>query len=298
MERKLKITIPKPCHEDWNKMTPDATGKFCHKCETSVIDFTKMSAIEIQKYFIENKGKKICGKFNNKQLDKLIIKIPYQVLETPMRFHKMFLLALLMAMGTTLFSCQNQNGEKQKIDGVEIINSNENQKTHGLSLPSKKTDTVIDQEKPVVEIIKIPKHGKSNRNIEKTGEIAVVPVPRKVKDTIFEDNGIYGMPGITVYPEFIGGLKKFETFIFEDYKNSTKISDGIKVSFAVDKDGTLTDFQDIGKISSGNELITVLKKSPKWYPAEYNGKKQKVYFNLELKGGNVIELIRITNFEH
>lgn len=36
-------------------------------------------------------------------------------------FHGMFLLALFVVMGTTLFSCSNADGEKRAIDAVEIV---------------------------------------------------------------------------------------------------------------------------------------------------------------------------------
>lgn len=144
MESKYKISIPKPCHEDWEKMTPDATGRFCSSCTKSVVDFTSLNATEIQNYFIENNGQIVCGRFKTKQLDSIIIQIPRKVLFSPMQFHKMFLLALLISMGTTLFSCQNNNGDKQKIDGVEIIDSTENKTVVGMLLPPKliKSDSI------------------------------------------------------------------------------------------------------------------------------------------------------------
>ncbi len=121
METKYEIEIPKPCHENWNQMTPDATGKFCGSCAKNVIDFTKMNTQEIQDYFLENQGKMVCGRFKNEQLDSLIIKIPNQVLFSQVSFHKMFMLALLVAMGTTLLSCHDENGNKQKINSVEVV---------------------------------------------------------------------------------------------------------------------------------------------------------------------------------
>ena len=44
---KYIIRIPDPCHEDWNKMTPDDKGKFCNSCCKSVVDFTNKSDQEI-----------------------------------------------------------------------------------------------------------------------------------------------------------------------------------------------------------------------------------------------------------
>ncbi|MDN3676018.1 hypothetical protein QWY90_15130 [Flavobacterium paronense] len=137
METNYKITVPKPCHEDWDKMTPDQTGRFCNSCVKSVVDFSDMKATEIQEYFIRNQGQKICGRFKTEQLDSVIIQIPRDVLFSQVQFHKIFMLALLVSMGTTLFSCQNSNGDKQKIDGVEVTDSTYT--TTGVILPKKDT---------------------------------------------------------------------------------------------------------------------------------------------------------------
>jgi hypothetical protein len=102
-------------------MTPDETGRFCNSCSKSVVDFTQMLPDEIQIFFIKNKGQKVCGRFQNKQLASIIIQIPNQVLFSQVHYHKMFLLALFITMGTTLFSCKQENGNKQKIEKVEIV---------------------------------------------------------------------------------------------------------------------------------------------------------------------------------
>src|SRR5580765_5101846 len=107
MEAKFKLTIPKPCHEDWNKMTPNETGRFCASCVKSVVDFTNRSASEIQDYFTENKGKSVCGRFRNEQVNKFNLEIPQSVLNQKMPFRKAFLLMLFVVMGSSLFSCRN-----------------------------------------------------------------------------------------------------------------------------------------------------------------------------------------------
>lgn len=58
MERKLKITIPEPCHESWDKMSPNDNGRFCLSCSKTVVDFTTMLPEEVQHFFNQNKNKK------------------------------------------------------------------------------------------------------------------------------------------------------------------------------------------------------------------------------------------------
>jgi hypothetical protein len=132
-----KITIPKPCHEDWDKMTPNDNGRFCGSCSKNVVDFTNMLPDEIQMYFQQHSN--VCGKFNNSQLDSLTIQIPNRVFYSQTHFYKIFLLALFIAMGTTLFSCADKNGNKQKIDKVEVVEDTleMNNMTVGVRLPPK-----------------------------------------------------------------------------------------------------------------------------------------------------------------
>jgi len=68
---KIAITIPKPCHEDWNKMNATEKGKFCGVCAKEVIDFTSNSDEEIVKHFT-NHGN-TCGRFHETQLNRKLI---------------------------------------------------------------------------------------------------------------------------------------------------------------------------------------------------------------------------------
>ncbi|MEC4004163.1 hypothetical protein OX283_005815 [Flavobacterium sp. SUN052] len=153
MEAKYKITIPKPCHEDWDAMAPERNGRFCSSCTKVVVDFTKMKTTEIQSYFIENQGKNICGRFKTEQLDSIIIRIPQQVLFSQVQFQKIFMLALLVSMGTTLFSCQNNNGDKQKIDGVEVVDSIRKTRTMGMPIPDKTVELKTENKNVKKKII-------------------------------------------------------------------------------------------------------------------------------------------------
>lgn len=65
--KKHKINIPKPCHEDWNKMTQEEKGRFCGVCNKTVIDFTQMSEQEVEAFF-KKPAVSLCGRFRKEQL--------------------------------------------------------------------------------------------------------------------------------------------------------------------------------------------------------------------------------------
>ncbi|HEX7906204.1 MAG TPA: hypothetical protein VF487_20160, partial [Chitinophagaceae bacterium] len=69
MASKIQLTIPEPCHENWNKMTPVEKGRFCHSCQKPVIDFSTMSDREVAQYFKQSTGS-VCGRFMQDQLER------------------------------------------------------------------------------------------------------------------------------------------------------------------------------------------------------------------------------------
>ncbi len=148
MKNYYSISIPKPCHKDWNSMTPEEKGRFCNSCSKTVVDFTKMNTLEVQYFIHENKDNRICGHFKQTQLDSINIHIPSQVLIKQHSFHKLFLLALLITMGSSLFNCTNKNGNKQKIDSIEVVDSIDNKTINVLGgLPNIITADSIKQNK-------------------------------------------------------------------------------------------------------------------------------------------------------
>lgn len=79
MKKHFALTVPKPCHENWNTFTPTQKGKFCGACQKEVIDFTNWTDDEIKHYF-KSSTTSTCGRFKQPQL-----KI-YQT-ETPAKVH-------------------------------------------------------------------------------------------------------------------------------------------------------------------------------------------------------------------
>jgi hypothetical protein len=65
--KKIHLSIPNPCHEDWGKMTRAEKGRFCNSCKKTVIDFTAMSDRELVAFF-KKPTTNLCGRFNQEQL--------------------------------------------------------------------------------------------------------------------------------------------------------------------------------------------------------------------------------------
>jgi hypothetical protein len=71
MNKKLQITIPSPCHEKWQDMTPAEKGRFCASCQRVVHDFTRSSDREIAS--VLTKESNACGRFLSTQLDRDLV---------------------------------------------------------------------------------------------------------------------------------------------------------------------------------------------------------------------------------
>jgi protein TonB len=79
-----------------------------------------------------------------------------------------------------------------------------------------------------------------------------------------------------VKAEYPGGLEAFTEYIFTHYKSPTdkEIHSKVYFSFVVEKDGTLSDIKVIrdAGYGIGQEILKIIKTSPKWKPAIQNGK--------------------------
>jgi hypothetical protein len=132
----FQIHIPKPCHADWDKMSPNEQGKFCSLCDKTVVDFTQMNEQEIKNYFIQKTEERVCGHFRASQV---VVPKPrfhhflintYQTIESKVSFYFLRQPALFMLGGFMfLVGCESRKtkGEatvegKSKISAKDSLN--------------------------------------------------------------------------------------------------------------------------------------------------------------------------------
>lgn len=65
----IRIQIPEPCSQSFEKMHPLPGGRYCDQCEKTVVDFTNLSDGEIVRIYQKRQGR-VCGVFRNDQLNR------------------------------------------------------------------------------------------------------------------------------------------------------------------------------------------------------------------------------------
>jgi len=180
----FKITIPKPCHEDWAQMTATEQGRHCIVCAKTVVDFTAMSDDEVKHFFINKAEEKVCGRFSSIQLQRVRVNIPEKIFYMPMPLWKRFLVASLLVFGSTLFSCDtgietnNNIGEIQPITGTMVATPIKKDTVKPKPIDSAKCTPTLGLVAPIVDI---------------KGDVALIPLPDTTK------------PVVVVPPEMITG---------------------------------------------------------------------------------------------
>lgn len=305
--KNFKISIPKPCHEDWNNMTTNEKGRFCGSCAKTVVDFTQKSAKEVQDFFIKNKGKRVCGHFRRKQLDSIVLQIPEATFTQKLSFQKLFILTLLLVMGTTLFSCKNEAGKPQRIDKVELIDTI---RTTDKVLERLKIDSVA---KP---IITIPTKINTTYQTTTTGlpiatsckKDGITALPEIMGDVV-EEGEVYIEEIAPVYfnivsipPRFKGTKastkevlqtvfeKRMRVFIAKNFDISTTVNLGLRkgkqrmyAQFTIDPLGNVTDIKIRAPHQKLKEYtIALIKKLPQFIPGKQNGINVSVRYTLPI----------------
>ena len=118
MRKTIEFTVPVPCHENWNNMSPNEQGRFCASCQKSVVDFTDMTDHELLLFF-KNKATQTCGRFRTDQLNKEIL------LEQPKKIN-WFKYFLQLCIPTLLVACDEKSHRKVSASREKKVMTNYN----------------------------------------------------------------------------------------------------------------------------------------------------------------------------
>ncbi len=106
----MDISIKKPCHENWDDMTPNQQGAFCNKCVKTVIDFSTKSIEEIKDFFAGKQQEKICGRFEEQQLTTLSFNAFFDRFKR-FEFIKRFAVIVYFTFGMWLFNASGAQAQ-------------------------------------------------------------------------------------------------------------------------------------------------------------------------------------------
>ena len=169
------ISIPTPCHEDWNAMTPDDKGRHCALCSKTVVDFTQWHPQEILFYLQQNAAKRVCGRFAAVQLNEPIPTpedFVYQLSRFTLPFLKKAAAIFLFAFSVMAVSCNGKTmGQSVNIE-LAKIDSPPHRLTGDTTLLTPKTGMI--RMKPTAN--KVVKTCPKNSG-ELKGDVAVIEQP-------------------------------------------------------------------------------------------------------------------------
>jgi len=70
-KKQISISIPQPCSENWEAMTPNERGRHCDSCNKTIVDFSLFSDKQLVDFFASVKGT-VCGRIANVQTARVI----------------------------------------------------------------------------------------------------------------------------------------------------------------------------------------------------------------------------------
>lgn len=121
------LKIEKPCHEDWEKMTPNEKGRFCDACKKTVIDLTQSTPLQIAQE-IKNK-KNLCIRMTSEQMRRPLLELKnYNEYKLPYSQ-----LAVGLMIATTLSCNQNIPIPNSQAPTESVPTSNTNSKSDKLT---------------------------------------------------------------------------------------------------------------------------------------------------------------------
>ncbi len=180
MNKKLHLAVAKPCHENWDAMSPVEQGKFCGSCQKQVVDFSKMSDHQVAEFFKKPAMGSVCGRFMSDQLDRSY-EIPKKRIPWLRYFFTMALPALFLSKASA------QQTKTDKIDpamrDTTKMHVNDEFRTMGIVAPE-----IRGFERDTVKVQPITKTIKGKVTDQKGAPVAYASIQAgKTKSIYFSD---------------------------------------------------------------------------------------------------------------
>lgn len=319
MKTRYSISIPEPCHENWSQMTPNEKGRFCQSCSKTVVDFTKMNTNDVQEFIDNNKHKRICGHIKQNQLDTVNLQISVAVFDKRLNFQKLFLLALLLAMGTSLLSCSDDKGRSKKIESVEIVEKlidstlidlKKQIDSTATSTTKIKTDSLVNKKPipaspiPILDGMFIISDSIDNQDQPPIAADSIIDpsYPEIEGEMTIQEEILMGFITVEQSPMFPNTpnnlsptekkdyfSKQMSAFVNKHFNVATASNSGlsgkqrIRIDFTIDAFGTI----DEVKIKAPHPLLKkeaerVIKLLPQFIPAKQRGRPESITYSLPI----------------
>lgn len=299
------ISIPEPCSENWNEMTPTEKGAFCQKCALEVIDFTNKSSDEIRQVLVQNIGNHSCMRIKNTQIDELNEDFSAWRINNQQSFNRAWVFTLLVVFGMTLFSCQEEEEpvikQYQKVaqtilDNEEVIENQTIDSAEVSEALTIKQNTPVQQEKQASKELVIQ---------ERVLEECIVHEEIIVTGTVLMEREVYQTAGVPMI------TRDYDNYLFEVTRDSLefpmveaeKITGLVYPNPASNQTTLKIDMPKRGKgqielfALSGQKIATIfegrIKKGESEYEIDLSGMEPGLYL-INVISGDLKETIKFS----
>ncbi len=215
------ISIPEPCSENWNEMTPTEKGAFCQKCALEVIDFTNKSSDEIRQVLAQNIGNHACMRIKNTQIDELNEDFSAWRINNQQSFNRAWVFTLLVVFGMTLFSCQEEEEPviKQYQKVAQTILDNEEDVIENQVIDS----TEVSEVSSIKQNLPVQQEKQASKELiiqEKVLEECIVHEEVIVTGTVLMERDVYHTAGVPMI------TRDYDDYLFEVTRDSLEFPMG------------------------------------------------------------------------
>ncbi len=167
----------------------------------------------------------------------------------------------------------------------------------GVIVAEKKHEQLTQAEKKLVPSLLVggktlPTKEELDELMKKGGpEVIIIDAfdPKNIKTKKEDSNAVYNTSEVTVNPEFPNGMEAFYKFVGENFTvpetpKDVKLVGKVYATFIIEANGEISNIKilrDIG-YGTGEEVIRVLKLSPKWIPGKIKDEAVRTSYSLPI----------------